>query len=218
MVSKFKGVGLAGAVAACAALVGPVQGASAADGCGSGYFKQSDGYLGKSATWQGAGAHNATIYHTGRVRFCTEDDTFNNDENRRAVIGYPDDSYPFQSEVSKNGAYTKFCVSQTIKAHLTGITSSTGWEIGGSISAEGPGVSVAYSESTSSATVTVARNAVCGADAPRIFARAGNIVITAQNEGGKVAWVHLTTTINAQYNYNGSKFGDSFPLGEYDYS
>src|SRR4051794_21573404 len=120
MVRKFKGAGLAAAVVVLTMLLVPIQGAYAADGCGDGWFKQSDGYLTKSATWNGAGPHNATIYHTGRVRFCTDDDTFNNDENRRALIGYPSDSYPFQSEVPKNGTYTKFCVQQTIQAHLTG--------------------------------------------------------------------------------------------------
>jgi hypothetical protein len=215
---KSKGVGLAASVVAFAAFLVPVQGASAADGCGEGYFKQSDGYLTKSVQWQGQGAHNAWIYHSGRVRFCTEDDTFDNDENRRAVIGYPSDSYPFQSEVAKNGVFTKFCVQQTIEAHLTGMSGSTSWQLEGSISKGEPGVSFSYSSSSQSGTVTIARNAVCGAADPRIFARSSGITITAENESGKVAWVHLTTNITAQYMYKGAKYGDTFPLSEYDYS
>jgi hypothetical protein len=218
MVRKFKGVGIAAAVVALGAILGPVQGASAADGCGDGWFKQSDGYLTKSVQWQGLGAHNAWIYHTGRVRFCTEDDTFNNDENRRALIGYPSDSYPFQSEVDKNSAFTRFCVQQTVEAHLTGITTSSGWGIEGTVSKGDPGVTFTYSSSSESGTVSVARNAVCGADVARLFARVSGFSITAQNESGKVEWVHLATTINPQYMYKGTKNGDTFGLSEYDYS
>jgi hypothetical protein len=218
MLRRFKQAGLVAAAAALTAALAPVQGASAADGCGDGYFKQSDGYLTKSALWQGQGNHNATIYHSGRVRFCTEDDTFDNDENRRALIGYPSDSYPFQSEVDKNAAYTRFCVQQTIQAHLTGIKTGSSWSVGGSISKGDPQVSFSYSSGSEEGTVTVARNAVCGADDARLFARTSGITVTAENESGKVQWVHLTTTITPQYTYKGAKYGDSFSLSEYDNS
>lgn len=218
MVRKFKGVLLAAAAVVAATLLVPVQGAYAADGCGDGWFKQSDGYLTKSVLWQGAGAHNAWIYHTGRVRFCTENDTFNNDENRRALIGYPSDSYPFQSEISKNGAYTRFCVQQTIEAYMTGIKTSSSWGIEGTVSKSDPSVTFSYNSSSESGTVRVARNAVCGAGDPRIFARTSGVTVTAQNESGKIVWVHLTTTITPQYNYKGAKYGDSFSLSEYDNS
>ena len=97
-----------------------------------GLVQGSDGYLTKDSPWSGAGYHNAWIYHSGRVRFCTDNDTFNDDENRRVLIGYPSHSYPFESWVVKNGNYTKFCVRQTVKAHITGIKSSESWTIGGS--------------------------------------------------------------------------------------
>ena len=112
-----------GAMAAMvlATLLVPTQTANAADGCGSGWYKGSDGYLTKDDPWVGAGNHNAWIYHSGRVRFCNDNDTFNDDENRRVLIGYPQSSYPFQSQIMKNGRYAKFCVRQVVKAHLTGI-------------------------------------------------------------------------------------------------
>jgi hypothetical protein len=218
MVRKTKRVALAAAAVVVTALLAPTHSAYAADGCGEGWYKGSDGYLTKTATWRGLGAHNATIYHSGRVRWCNENDPLNDDENRRAIIGYPQDSYPFESQVFKNGGYTKFCVRQTIQAHMTGIKSNGAWTIGGSISATGPGVNVSYSSSSHEATVTASRNAVCGASAAQVVARTGNAIVTAQNESGKVTWVHLTTTLTAQYTVNGAKYGDSFTLSEYDYS
>jgi len=56
----------------------------------------ADGYLTKDQKWA-AGTRNAWTYHSGRVRYCTENDTFNDDERRRALIGYPQSSYPFES-------------------------------------------------------------------------------------------------------------------------
>ena len=120
MIRKATRMGTAAAVVLGTFLV-PTQAAYASDGCGSGWYKESDGYLTKDSSWSGAGYHNAWIYHSGRVRFCTDNDTFNDDENRRALIGYPSDSYPFESWVDKNGNYTKFCVRQTVKAHMSGI-------------------------------------------------------------------------------------------------
>jgi hypothetical protein len=196
----------------------PAQPAYAADGCGDGWFKQSDGYLTKDDPWSGYGSRNAWIYHSGRVRFCTDDDTFNNDENRRALIGYPSDSYPFMSEVRKNGSYAQFCVDQTIRVHMTGIHSSDSWSISGSVSKGDPGVSASYSSTYNTVTVTVGRNATCAPNADRITARTSGIMVTADNESGEVEWVQLTTKIRAVYWVNGNKHSDVHSLVEHDYS
>lgn len=201
-----------------ATLLMPTQAAYASDGCGDGWYKESDGYLTRSHEWQGSGNRSAWIYHSGRVRFCTENDTFNDDENRRALIGYPSDSYPFESWVDKWGNYSKFCVKQTIQAHMTGIKSSDSWTIGGSVTKEGPGVSFTYSATYDTVTVTVARTATCGADVSRIIARTSGITVTADNETGKVDWVSLTTTLTAEYTINGTKYSDNHSVTEHDYS
>ena len=210
-------MGVAAAVVVASLLV-PTQSAHAADGCGDGWYKASDGYLTKDAGWQGAGYHNAWVYHSGRVRFCTDNDTFNDDENRRALIGYPSDSYPFESWVDKNGNYAKFCVRQIIKAHMTGIKSSDSWSISGTVSKDSPSVSFSYSATYDTLTVTVARTATCGPDADRIIARTSGITITADNESGKVDWVQLTTRLDMEYWVNGTKHVDNFNVVENDYS
>lgn len=217
MIRKATGIGLAAAVALATALV-PTQAANAADGCGDGYFKRSDGYLTKNANWSGVGAHNAQVYHTGRVRFCTEDDTFDDDENRRALIGYPSDSYPFESMVEKNGNYAKFCVRQTIRAHMSGIKSSDGWSIGGSFSKGDPQVSFSYSATYDTLNVTVAKTGTCGADRNRIIADTAGITLTADNETGRIQSVQLTTRLDAVYYTNGTKRVANFSLVENDYS
>lgn len=217
MFRKLKKVGIATAMVAGLLLV-PAQAAHAADGCGEGWFKESDGYLEKDSPWQGAGNHNAWIYHSGKVRFCTDDDTFNNDENRRALIGYPSDSYPFESWVFKNGNYAKFCVKQVVQAHMSGIESSTSWSIGGSVSKDSASVDWSYSATYDTLTVTVAKAATCAPNAEQIIARTSGITVTADDETGKVNWVRLTTTLNVEYWVNGTKYVQSHNLVENDYS
>lgn len=217
MIRRATRIAVAMAMALASFLV-PVQSASASDGCGSGWYKESDGYLTKDAPWTGAGYHNAWIYHSGRVRFCTDNDTFNDDENRRALIGYPSDSYPFESWVDKNGNYAKFCVRQTIKAHMSGIKSSDSWSISGTVSKSDPSVSASYSATYDTLTVTVAKTATCGADANRIIARTSGITVTADDESGKVDWVQLTTNLTIEYWVNGTKYVENPHLVENDYS
>lgn len=217
MIRKATRVGLTAAMVAATLLL-PAHSASAADGCGDGWFKQSDGYLTKDAGWQGAGSRTAHIYHTGRVRFCTENDPINNDENRRALIGYPSDTYPFESMVDKTGNFAKFCVEQTIKAHMSGIKSSNSWTISGSFSKGDPEVSSSYDSTTETLTVKIAKTGTCGANANRITARTSNITLTADDESGKVNWVQLTTKLDIEYNSNGTKHVDNFNLVENDYS
>jgi len=217
VVRKAKQIGIAAAMILATLLV-PAQAAYAADGCGEGWFKQSDGYLEKDDPWQGAGSHNAWIYHSGKVRFCTDDDTFNNDENRRALIGYPSDSYPFESWVFKNGTYTKFCVKQTVKAHMSGIESSTSWTLSGSVSKSSAGVSYSYSATYDTLTLTVAKTATCSTSASQIIARTSGITLTADDETGVVDWVQLTTTLNTEYWVSGVKYVQNHSLVENDYS
>ncbi len=214
---KLKKIGVATALVAGLLLV-PAQAAYAADGCGSGYFKQSDGYLEKNVNWTGAGSHNASIWHSGRVRFCTEDDPLNNDENRRALIGYPSDSYPFESWVFKNGSYTKFCVKQAVVAHMSGIESSTSWSIGGSVSKDSASVDWSYSATYDTLNVTVAKAATCSTSASQIIARTSGVTVTADDETGSVDWVRLTTTLTIEYWVGSVKYVDSHALVEYDYS
>jgi hypothetical protein len=192
--------------------------AYAEDGCGSDYFKHSDGYLTGDQQWAQSG-RSAWIYHSGRVRWCTQDDPLNNDERRRAVIGYPADSYPFESWVIKGSNYRSFCVSQKIRIHMTGIKTSSSWDLGGSASKGGPGVSASYSSSTETITVTVNRDGAkaCSADND-VIARTSGITATAQNETGRVDWVELQTTITGTYVVSGTVVGFSHTFAEKDYS
>jgi hypothetical protein len=216
MIGKASRLAVAAAVVLATLLV-PTQ-AYAADGCGDGWFKQSDGYLERVDNWQGNGGRAALTYHTGRVRFCTDDDTWDNDENRRALIGYPSDSYPFQSQVFKYGSWASFCVKQTISAHMTGIKSSDGWTIGGSVSKDSPSVSFSYSATYDTVTVNVAKTKTCGAAAKQIIEQTSGITVTADNETGKVEWVMLTTQITGEYTYNGVKYAINHSVMEHDYS
>lgn len=218
MFGKSMRIGAAVALGAGMFVVLPAQSASAADGCGSDYFKESFGYLTADGPWQGAGGRNAWIYHAGKVVFCTQDDTWNDDENRRAVIGYPQSTYSFQSQVLKNGSYASFCVKQTIRAHMTGIKTSEAWDLGGSVSKDGPGVSASWSATYDTVTVSIAKTKVCGASARQIIAETSGIVVTASDESGKVEWVELTTQITGQYTVNGIKYGINHSLQEKDYS
>lgn len=216
MFSMLKRVGIVVALIAGSVLV-PAP-ANAADGCGSGYFKHSDGYLTRDQHWTQSG-RSAWIYHSGRVRWCTEDDPINNDERRRAVIGYPSADYPFESWVIKGSNYKTFCVSQRIIIHMTGIKTSSSWSLGGSVSTTGPGVSSSYSSSQETVTVTVNRDGAkaCSAE-NNVIARTSGIIATAQDESGKVDWVELQSTIKGTYNLNGTVVGFSHTFSEKDYS
>ncbi|HEV2888392.1 MAG TPA: hypothetical protein VGX49_15880 [Jatrophihabitans sp.] len=208
----------AAAAMVLATLLVPAPAAYAADGCGDGWYKESDGYLTRSHLWEGEGNRSAWIYHSGRVRFCTENDPFNDDENRKAIIGYTSDSYPFESRVDKWGNYSKFCVRQTIQARMTGIQTGQSWGLGGSYSKGDPGVSFEYSTTTETGTLTIARTRVCNDDIDRIVARVSGIIVTADNESGKIEWVSLTTTITAEYTINGTLYSDNHSVTEHDYS
>jgi hypothetical protein len=216
MFIKLKRAGIAVLLLAASVLV-PAQAANAADGCGEGWFKYGDGYLEKEQKWE-AGSRNAWIYHSGRVRFCTDNDTFDDDERRRALIGYPQDSYPFESWIIKNGAYSSFCVDQTIKVHMSGIKTSESWSLGGSVSKDGPGINASYSATYETLTVTIPGARVCGPDKSQLIARTSGIVATAQDESGKIEWVELHTNISGSYSVNGTKYGFSHTLSERDYS
>lgn len=212
----LKRAAVVGALVAASGVV-PAQ-AQAADGCGSGYFKHSDGYLTGDQQWSQSG-RNAHIYHSGRVRFCTQDDPLNNDERRRAVIGYPSSDYPFESWVIKGSNYRSFCVSQKIRIHMTGIKTSSSWGLEGTASKGGPGVGFSYNSSEETVTVTVNRDGAkaCSAD-NNVIARTSGITATAQDESGRVAWVELQTTIKGSYMVSGNVVGFSHTFSEKDYS
>lgn len=216
MIQKATRMGAVAAVVLGTLLV-PAQAANASDGCGEGWYKYGDGYLTKEQKWE-AGNRNAWIYHSGRVRFCTENDTFNDDERRKALIGYPQDSYPFESWIIKNGGYSSFCVKQTIKVHMSGIKTSESWSLGGSVSKDGPGINASYSATYDTLTVTIPGARVCGPDRDQIIARTSGIVATAQDESGKIEWVELHTNISGSYSVNGTKYGFSHTLSERDVS
>ncbi|MGN6244472.1 MAG: hypothetical protein ACTHQ3_12490 [Motilibacteraceae bacterium] len=194
----------------------PTQAASAADGCGDGWYKESYGYYTKDMSWQGAGNHNAWVYNSGRVTYCTDNDTFNDDENRKVRIGYPD---KLESWVAtKNGNYTRFCVQQTIKVHMTGIKSSTSWGISGEISKDDPSLGIDYSQTYDSLTLTFPGAHTCGADADQLVVRTSGTTVTADNETGEIQWVQLTTRLSMEYWSNGIKYGERKSLVENDYS
>jgi hypothetical protein len=216
MFRSLKSVAAVVALVAGAVLL-PAQ-AQAADGCGEGWYKYGDGYLEKDQHWSQSG-RSAWIYHSGRVRFCTENDTFNDDERRRALIGYPASDYPFESWVIKGSNYRSFCVSQKVVIHMTGIETSSSWTLGGSISKSDPSVGFSYSSSSDTVTVTVNRSGAKACSAPNdVIARTSGITATAQNESGRVDWVELVTTISGSYSLNGTVVGFSHTLSEKDYS
>lgn len=207
----------AAAALVAATFLAPTNAASASDGCGSDWYKESDGYLTKEDFWDGHGARNAWTYHSGRVRFCTQNDTFNDDENRRAIIGYPSDSYPFESWVMKNGSYAKYCVKQFIKVHMSGIKSSDSWSLGGNVSKGDAGVSASYSATYDTLTVNIASNGDCaGGNDQRL--RTSGITVTASDESGQVEWVELRTRHTIEYWYNGTKYSVNHNVVERDYS
>ncbi|NEA34979.1 hypothetical protein [Streptomyces sp. SID13031] len=218
MFRSIKRLAIVAAVMASMIVV-PMEAAYAADGCGDDWYKGSDGYLEKDEPWQGAGSHNAWLYHSGRVRFCTQDDFIGDDDNRRALIGYPSDSYPFESQIMKNGTYTKFCVRQTIKANITGVKSSESWTISGSVSKGDPSVSASYSATYDTLTVTVAKTATCSTSASQIIARTSGITVTGtSDDSAEVQWVELTTQLTMEYWVNGTKYVQNHSMTEKDYS
>jgi hypothetical protein len=218
MLRSIKRIAIVAAVMASTILV-PMQAAYASDGCGDDWYKGSDGYLEKDDPWQGAGSHNAWIYHSGRVRFCTQNDFIGDDDNRRALIGYPSDSYPFESWIMKNGNYAKFCVSQTIKVYITGVKSSESWTISGTVSKSSPSVSASYSATYDNLTVTVAKTATCAANADQIIARTSGITVTGtSDDSAEIQWVELTTRLNIEYWVHGTKYVQNHSLVEKDYS
>jgi hypothetical protein len=207
----------AAAAIGLATLLVPAQSAHAADLCGSGWYKESDGYLQKDGVWSAGGNRAAFIHHAGRVRFCTDNDPSNDDQNRKARIGYPT-AYAFESDVNKRGNYRKFCMWQTIDVYMTGIQTSSSWSLGGSISKDGPGVSFSYSETQNTGRLTVAKGKNCGRNADSLTTRTSNVTVTADNESGEVQWVKLTTRIKAVYWINGTRHVDNYSVGERDYS
>ena len=216
MLRAFKRAGIVVALVAGSVLL-PAQ-ANAADGCGDDYFKHSDGYLTGDQHWTQSG-RSAWIYHSGRVRWCTQNDPLNDDERRRAVVGYPSADYPFESWVIKGSNFRSFCVSQKIRIHMTGIKTSSSWSLGGSVSKDGPGVDFGYSSSTETVTVTINRSGAKACSAENdVIARTSGIIATAQDESGKVDWVELQTTISGSYSVNGTVVGFSHTFTEKDYS
>lgn len=197
----------------------PMHAAHAADGCGSGWYKASDGYFTKDGGWDPVGYyHSSHIWHTGKVRFCTENDTWNDDENRRARIGYPASTYPLESYVQKFGKYSAYCVRQFIEVRMTGIKTQDSWTIGGSVSKDSASVSFSYSATYDRVTVKIRGARACGKDARALAPSTSGIWVTADNESGKVQWVKLTTKIHAVYWLNGVKYSKDHYMHEYDYS
>lgn len=195
------------------------QAAFAADDCGSGWYKESDGYFTKKDYWESNvdWRRNASTYHTGKVRFCTENGTFQDDENRRVLIGHPYD-YALQSMVDKNGNYAQFCVRQTIDVRVDNVKSGDSWTIGGEVSKSSPGVSASYSAEYDDLTVTVARPMTCGASRDRITTSTSGIVLTGTNARAQVRWVQLTTRLRMVYFVNGDKYVHNHHVTENDYS
>lgn len=217
MLRTTKRIILAAAIVMTTLLV--PQAAYAADGCGSGWYKESDGYFTKDAYWESNfdWRRNAWTYHQGKVRFCTENGTFQDDENRRVLIGYPND-YAVQSMVDKNGSYAQFCVRQTIKVRIDNVKSGDAWTIEGGLSKSSAGVSASYTAEYDDLTVTVARPSTCGADAGKITTSTSGIEITGTNASAQVRWVQLTTRLHMEYYVNGDKYVHNHYVTENDYS
>ncbi|MBT9257473.1 hypothetical protein KMZ32_16360 [Phycicoccus sp. MAQZ13P-2] len=193
--------------------------ANAAQDCGDGWYKYRDGYMTSEKFWSTnvTTSRNAWIYHSGRLRACTENDTFNDDERRRVLIGQPSESYPFESRVQKNGTYDSFCVTQKIKINMSGIKTSSSFSLGGGVSKNDAGVSWSYTDNTENLTVTLPGARVCGAANRELVAQTSGITATADDEGGKIEWVELYTTISGSYTIKGTKYGVATTLGERDW-
>lgn len=210
-------------LATLAALTGsllalPALPADASSGCGSGWYRQSQGYFTKQSGWSGPNYRHAQIWHTGIAQYCTQNDMFNDDENRRVLIGYPADVYALDSQVDRQGRFSRFCVTQTVKAYLSGVLTSESWTIGGTVSKESPAIDVSYSPTYDRLTVRVARQTTCSTTATRLHVQTSGITLTGTNESAEVEWVEMTTKVSMTYWINGTKYVRNHSLVERDYS
>lgn len=211
--------GKAGRIAAVAALstavlVVPMQAASAADSCGSGWHKQSDGHFIKSDSWSLAGGRSLAASHSGWVRYCTKERSgWWDDENRRVLIGVP---YPLTSHGSVGGAHKSgsFCLKQTIKIYLKNVDSGSSVTVTGSTE----GYSVSTTTNTSNPVVTMKRGWICPSTNTSINASQAGAIITGPNSGATVEHVELITSVKTGYSYNGTTYAPIRTLDENDYS
>lgn len=144
--------------------------ASAADGCGSGWHKQSDGGFGgsKSAAYNGRTITSAV---SGSVRYCTRERSLKPDQkNQRVLIGIPSTLVGTGKVV---GRHARLCATQTTTISISP------WVSSGSIGVSGttPGGSVNVSNSK----VTHSISSCVGSGYSRIAFPQNTLKVTAPN-------------------------------------
>lgn len=208
---------------ALSALVLPAQPASAADECGTGYWKTSNGFFERSKNIPSPDGFRwgATVNHAGMVRFCTKDEfgPFNR-ENARVILGGPWENRRLQSVVKKTGSgpWRSFCVTQTVSAKLTGMEDTTGISVTGGSTGPLPEFSTSFSATNKTVIVSLAPTRSCSVNVDRdILMETGGQMLTSDK--GEVEWVEVNTRVNGVYvNSRNQKVTVNDGLQEYDFS
>jgi hypothetical protein len=119
--------------------------AHAADSCGSGWHKQSDGAMGSSSSNSSAG-RVATAANGGWVRYCTRSRTGYDQLNQKVLVGLPN-KITASGTFSGNGIVS-VCTKLTVTVNAAHVSSGT--SIG--LSGVSPGFSVSTGPASKTAT------------------------------------------------------------------
>jgi len=195
-------------------IVVPAQAAFAADGCGADWHKQSDGHLNHTAYWSLAGGRGISIVHDGYVRFCTKENFWLDDWNRKVLLGYPS---ALESTVSETGNYVDgtFCVKEEVRVFVRNVENNaiTTVTVGSS------GFSYSTTSSTSDPIVTIFRKSwVCANTASKIDVSYAGGVVTGPTGDSYIDHIEYTTSVKMTYHYNGTLYAVDRALIENDYS
>jgi hypothetical protein len=122
--------------------------AAAADECGSGWHRQSDGKMSGSKSLSAHG-RTVTASVSGYVRFCTRERRGRPDQrNQRVILAVPS---RLKGTGAISGKHTRICLEQTIVAQ--GTPALSGYDIGISGGSGGVGVSMNFSYAPQKATM-----------------------------------------------------------------
>jgi len=194
--------------------------AEAADSCGSGWHKQSDGAFGTSRQVTSHG-RTLTAKVGGYVRYCTRERRAKPDQrNQRVLIGVPKQ---IANTGKVAGAHSKVCVTQDIVVHISPWVSSASVGMSGTT----PGASVTIQSGTARQRYT----ACAGAGTSKVVIPQRTMVVTAPNgvcnylalgwaaacyAGPFVTKVDITTTTRATFKIGRTQYNPSVSQTETD--
>ncbi len=124
-------------------------GVAAADGCGSGWHKQSDGKLAAAQT-NASGRWSARATLSGWVRYCTRERFLVDQKNQRVYVGIP--TQILTRGTFAGGGRTRECLTTRITINAKHIPSGSSISIG--FSGKTPTGSVSTSTTSTSKTTT----------------------------------------------------------------